>query len=239
VFYVSTNRWPLRHAEQRADEGADSPRQIASESNPDDGSDATSVPRCIPSNIFVPAYEAWLVLRPAIEIPLIIGKWFDDRENVSVWKNRNSKRKPYRERFWGDKLRSKALADSDRIQSALSRLNDLFAHPNPDYCNRHINAQSVPPKMVTVRIEYFDDDEVVKVAWLAMSHLMVFVQDRLWKAIASTLVGIPVIKSRLDPVENQFAKDAATVASKSDADRATLEQLGLWEIPRNVRGTSS
>jgi hypothetical protein len=174
------------------------------------------------------AYEAWLILRPAIEIPLIIGKWLDDRANVTVWKERASNPKEYRKHFSGASLRSQSLPESERIQNALSRLNDRFAHPNPDYCYRHVNVQPEEEQQLSLRIEYFDEEEDVKVAWLAMSHLMVIVQDRLWMAIASTLANADGHSNQVTDFETVFRKEAEAVATKSEVSRKMLEEIGLW-----------
>jgi hypothetical protein len=174
------------------------------------------------------AYEAWLLLRPAIEIPLIIGKWFDDRNNVRIWKERATKKKQYRQCFMGEALRSTSLVDSERIQRALSRLNDLFVHPHPEYCYRHLNVQPIVGDQILMRVEYFDEIDYVQITWLAMSHLMVFVQDRLWSAIASRLVGVEGDYAALARFEATFREDADKAAAKSTESKRMLTELGLW-----------
>ena len=36
------------------------------------------------------AYQAWVTIRPAVEIPLIMGKWIDNPACCEIWKNRES-----------------------------------------------------------------------------------------------------------------------------------------------------
>lgn len=176
------------------------------------------------------AYEAWLILRPAVEIPLIVGKWLDNRNNVAIWKARAVNKKEYRRCYVGEGLRSKALPNSDRIQGALSRLNDLFVHPHPEYCYRHFNLRKLDSTSFIARVEYFDEPHDVKVSWLAMSHLMLFVQDRLCEAIAATLVNAPARQPRLAAFEIEFGADAQAAASKSAKSRSLLEGVGLWAL---------
>jgi hypothetical protein len=57
----------------------------------------------------------------------------------------------------------------DRVQG------DLFVHPNPAYCDRHLELQPLGTDEVLLSVSYFDEQSHVNVAWLAMSHLMVFV----------------------------------------------------------------
>lgn len=173
------------------------------------------------------AYQAWVLLRVALEIPLIMGKWIDDRVNVKVWKQRLERPGPYRKAYTGKALRSKSLPNSAEIQKVLSRVNDRFIHANPDYCHRHSEWSPLQDQQVGYQLDYFDDQDHAKLHILAILHLLVFVQESLLGLLNSLFPDIMVATMGLESFRTLYRKDADHEA-ESDESREILSNLGLW-----------
>ncbi len=45
------------------------------------------------------SYDGWMLLRPAIESVLIIGKWVEDKENAAIWSDRVARKTEYIKAF--------------------------------------------------------------------------------------------------------------------------------------------
>jgi hypothetical protein len=88
------------------------------------------------------SFLAWLTLRPGLEAFLILGKFIEDRKNAKIWKERYSNRKAYQKTFSGKSLVSNSFPRSQEIQKVLSRLNDDFMHPNPDFTYRDMSIRN-------------------------------------------------------------------------------------------------
>lgn len=104
------------------------------------------------------SYQTWVLLRPALESALIMGKWIDDRNNFTVWKNRDSDRKSYNSVYWGKGVISQSLPSSEQIYSVLSRVNDDFMHANPSYYQRHTSVEDIDPGNVGMYVSYNDSE---------------------------------------------------------------------------------
>lgn len=103
------------------------------------------------------AFVAWGLLRTGIEAALVIGKWVDDKANADVWSDRDANRKAYAALYQGKALQSAALPRSDRIQSALARINDLFLHPNRSYYYRHLELNDLADGATEMTLNFFDE----------------------------------------------------------------------------------
>ena len=49
------------------------------------------------------AYQAWMMVRPAIEIPLVMGKWIDEPAAAEIWMRRDTDPKAYQREYSGAK----------------------------------------------------------------------------------------------------------------------------------------
>ncbi len=134
------------------------------------------------------AYQAWVMIRPAVEIPLIMGKWIDKPACAEIWKNRERNPKPYKQEYSGKNMRSDALPRSDQIQSVLSLLNDQFLHPNPYYYHRHLQLSPTDNAAISIKLEYFDAQDTIEAHVLAFLHLIGIIHDSV-REMLSKLVG--------------------------------------------------
>src|SRR5438876_5102097 len=82
------------------------------------------------------SFLAWLSLRPGLEALLILGKFADDPANARIWRERERNRDAYQKAFQGKALTPKGLRDAEAFRQVLTRLNDNFTHPNPDFVYR-------------------------------------------------------------------------------------------------------
>ena len=83
------------------------------------------------------SYQSWVLLRPAIESALIMGRWLDNFNNFEVWKDHPDSWKNYKNIYQGKNLVSDSLPKSTDIQNVLKHINDDFMHTNPSYYQRH------------------------------------------------------------------------------------------------------
>jgi len=175
------------------------------------------------------AYQAWVLLRPGVEALLIAGKFLDDRDNVSIWKNRKEDQKArqrYQQTYSGRSLKSTSLPGSDRIQRVLSNINHDFVHANPDYFYRHSKAQAGNPGCVNLVVDYFDEGVFHEAHVLAFLHFLLVMQDALAASLAR-LFNVPVgLKSSSDSFVRHFGARMRNICSQSQEGRAVLEQLG-------------
>lgn len=173
------------------------------------------------------AFLAWGLVRPGIEAALMIGKWVDDKGHADVWSNREANKKTYSTLFQGKGLQSAALPRSAPIQGALSRINDLFLHPNPTYYYRHLELKDRADGGMELKLNFFDDSVDMAVGVLGILHLVVFIQDALAEMFAKLFrtdrldVGLPTL-------ETNASDWARATMEQGPGIKAVLMQLGLW-----------
>jgi hypothetical protein len=172
-------------------------------------------------------YHGWLLLRPGIESVLIVGKWVDDPANAKIWENREKDRKSYRNAYTGPNLQSKSLTSSEGIRGVLSKVNDDFVHPNPDYYSRHLKMEQPDEKFMEFRLDYFDDGDVVKAHVLSFLHLLLVMQVALAGLIGGVFESPVVLTALLSTFDKTFGETIRTLASKSMEMAAIFEKLGL------------
>jgi len=177
------------------------------------------------------AYQAWVMIRPAVEIPLIMGKWIDNPACAEIWKNRENDPEKYRREYSGKKMRSDALPRSDHIQSILKLLNDQFLHPNPFYYHRHLHITPLENKATSIKVEYFDEQKIIEAHVLAFLHMIGIIHDSV-REMFSKLVGI-IAGSRklLCSIEERFGHRASEIADSDPVSKRLLNDLGCW--PKN------
>jgi hypothetical protein len=177
------------------------------------------------------AYQAWLIVRPGVECGLIVGKWLDDIENFHVWQRRLEDPKSYSREYSGTKLISRSLPRSKDLQGSLKRINDLFAHPNPDYYLRHMDTQLVDDG-VLVELKFFDSDDFHWASVLGMLHLLILMQDSLARALAVLFVNLDHEPDSYGLQTFQHAHRSAAVdaAGSGTPMSQIIYEIGLWHL---------
>lgn len=176
------------------------------------------------------SFLAWLTFRPGLEAFLILGKWVDDPNNEKIWKERQVNRKAYKNAFSGQNLVSKSLPRSADFQRVLSRLNDDFMHPNPDFTYRHHQLEDQGSSLY-LKLHYFDVDsrlhEAHLLAYLNLLDQILFPS----KSLVETILGSPSQEPVIIKPFCQIAVARATVIVKQDhIAKKVMEELGLWEL---------
>lgn len=176
------------------------------------------------------SFLAWLTFRPGLEAFLILGKWVDDPNSAKTWKARESNRKAYKNAFSGQNLVSKSLPRSADFQRVLSRLNDDFMHPNPNFTYRHHQLEDQGVSLY-LKLHYFDVEpnlhEANLIAFLnLLDEILLSSEDLIEK-----LFGQPPSKP---PMRQPFAKvvfpRADSLARQDAIAKKIMEELGLWKF---------
>ena len=123
------------------------------------------------------SYDGWMLLRPAVEAGLIMGKWVDNPENAAIWSARVTRRTEYIKTFTGKGLISEHLPRASEIKSVLDRLNDEFVHANEPYYHRHTRVEEAGPDQVSLRVDYFDNDSDAESHTVGFLHLIAVLID--------------------------------------------------------------
>lgn len=176
------------------------------------------------------SFLAWLTFRPGLEAFLILGKWVDDPNNAKIWKEREINRKAYKNAFSGQNLVSKSLPRSADFQRVLSRLNDDFMHPNPDFTYRHHELEDQGSSFY-LKIHYFDVDsnlhEANLIAYLNLLDQILFSSE----SLINTIFGPPPSKPTIrQPFVQIAVSRAATLAAQDPIGKKVMEELGLWQF---------
>jgi hypothetical protein len=173
------------------------------------------------------SYEAWVLLRPAIEATLIMGKWVDDPANADIWSNRHTRKTEYVRTYTGKWIVSDSLPRAAELRAVMDKINDEYVHANEPYYAKHLNATALADERILVRLEFFDERLDAEPNALAFLHLVAVVADSLDEMLAMTLPttgphrpGLPKLRSALSP----------HVASCRAQGRSThiLSEYGLW-----------
>jgi hypothetical protein len=179
------------------------------------------------------SYLAWSNFRAGLEALLIIGKFVDDPANAKIWLNRSSNhaadKKAYSNTFSGQGLRSKSLSRSGDLRDVLTRLNDNYMHPNPDFTYRD-STQVDAGDNVLLRIEFFDVDPGMHEAYLlAYLNLVAVVVEESCKLVVDLLgSGDPQDGLNLYKKTNELR--ARQLALAIPGAKKILEEYGLWQI---------
>lgn len=173
------------------------------------------------------AFLGWSTVRTGVEAALMMGKWVDDPSNATTWANHQKDWRAYARLFQGKALRSEALPHSSQIQGALSRINDLFLHPNPAYYFRHLSLDDREDDAVEMNLNFFDARVDAAVGILGILHLVVFVQDAISRMFADLFHGAPIDVglASLERMAGDWARD--TMLESAEA-RTHMVELGLW-----------
>ncbi|HEU4479409.1 MAG TPA: hypothetical protein VFR80_12895 [Pyrinomonadaceae bacterium] len=176
------------------------------------------------------SFQAWVLLRPCLEAALMAGKWVDEPANAIVWRNRETDRKTYRKTYEGTALRSRSLPRSAEIQTVLRIINDDFLHANPRYYYRHTRMDVFDADTVSMKLEYFDEEQDYIPHTFSLLHLICILQNSLAKMFADQIVdrapvpvGLSNLETTLRPRVNQFL-------DKHSDRRSLIEELGIWRL---------
>lgn len=174
------------------------------------------------------AYGAWVLVRPAIEAALMIGKWVDSPRNAGIWKNRLEDPKAYQKAYSGKKLRSRSLPRSDSIQRVLSMINDRYVHANPEYYYRHVVAEHLDEAHFGLLLNYFDDDVEVKGHAFAFLHLLILIQDSMLEMLRTLFPSAKQESMGLSEFEKELSTKAREHLQEVPDARSVIEEFGLW-----------
>jgi hypothetical protein len=174
------------------------------------------------------SYQAWVLLRPALESALIMGKWVDSTANARLWERRREEPDKYRNEYSGKKLISKSLPEAAAIQSVLGRINDDFMHLNADYYSRHMQMRPEGSNAYNVLIQYFDADDDHAAHLLAFLHLLGQCQDSVLGLLQAVCPGFDDVKHVLPIIEKALKTKATALVADRPESKAVLKQLGLW-----------
>lgn len=174
------------------------------------------------------SYQGWVLLRPALEAALIIGKWTDDRKNVEIWENRDIDRQSYQKEYSGKRLESKSLPNSADIRSVLSQINNDFMHFNPTYYFRHSKLSAKYIETYFFTLSYFDDDITQDFHIHAFMHICLVIA----RSIASLLQKQFVDSIRVDVdvkgFRKAYDKRIKRLIKENPEGIKVLTELGLW-----------
>lgn len=176
------------------------------------------------------AYQAWVLLRPCLEVTLLAGKWLQDPKLAAVWMDRDQNPKRYQAEFQGKNLRSNALPRSEAIQTVLRRINDAFLHPNPSYFWRHLDLAPIDEEHFGMTLHYFDSEESTQAHTLAILHLLVILQDSLFSMYMPLFPSLADVEVGLEIFEAEFRPRVMNLVKSHPDQRGVVEELGLWSL---------
>ena len=176
------------------------------------------------------SYEAWVLIRPALEAALYMGKWEDDPENAAIWNAREQRRTEYIKAFTGKGLMSTSLPRAADISAVLARLNDEFIHANEPYYSRHTIAQRITDKELFLGLDFFDIEEDMEAHALAFLHLVAVLIDSVDAMLASVLTNTGAHVALAPRLGRELADRTSRVRAENERHERILRELGLWFV---------
>ncbi len=179
------------------------------------------------------SYLMWSNFRAGLEALLIVGKLVDNPANARIWLNRSANqaadKRAYSNTFSGQGLRSKSLFRSGDLRDVLTRVNDNYMHPNPDFTYRDSTQVDAGDK-VLLRIEFFDvDPGMHETCLLAYINLVAVVVEESCKLVVD-LLGSGDPQDGLNRYEKTNELRARQLAASIPGAKNILEDYGLWQI---------
>lgn len=184
------------------------------------------------------SYDAWVLLRPALESALVMGKWIDDRINSDIWENRDNDKKSYMDTYEGKALLSKSLPDSSGVRSVLCRVNDDFMHSNPRYYFRHTK-MNVNPHGVVLGLLFTDDGVEHEAHLFAYLHFTRFLVHCIGRMFEAEFGDLPALKADLAGFQSRFKERVVRFAHDNPMSVPVLTEFGLWPNSFFVAPTGS
>jgi len=174
-------------------------------------------------------YQAWVILRPAIESALIMGKWMDDPHNAEVWKDRDNHGKEYMKLYWGKGLISNALSHSGTIQKVLSRIiNDDFVHTNYEYFRRHCGAVQDDPNSVLLLFRSNDAITTLEVHLISFLHLTRVVACGVGQMLSALFPQLAELDDSSGAVRYEYRSRLLELIKAEPENRDIALTLGAW-----------
>jgi hypothetical protein len=176
------------------------------------------------------SFVAWLTFRPGLEALLVLGKFVDDPANAKIWHDRLVNRNAYQNAFSGRNLISKSLPRSSDFREVMTRLNDDFMHPNPDFTYRDMSVRESGEKL-SLEIQFFD-----VVSDIHEGHLLAYLNllDLIFctsELLVNNLYGPPLTAStKRRTFTDDEALRAADLAIRNPTAKKVMEELGLWQF---------
>ena len=171
-----------------------------------------------------------LTFRPGLEALLILGKFVDNPDNAKTWHDRLVDRNKYQKSFSGNNIISKSLPKSNDFRKVLTRLNDDFIHPNPDFTYRDANVRDIGQKLF-IEMQYFDVISDVHyghlLAYLNLIDLILCSSESLVNNFYDTPPYTRYLRNTFAEVEESRASD---LAIRNAEARKVMENLGLWRF---------
>lgn len=125
---------------------------------------------------------------------------------------------------------SKSLPKSSELQQVLSRLNDDFMHPNPDFTYRDISIKNCGSAL-SLEIQFFD-----VIPEIHEGHLLAYLNllDIILSESERLVSGLFNISTQEQPVRYPFAittlSRATKLAGQNAVAKKVMEELGLWQF---------
>lgn len=176
------------------------------------------------------SFVAWLTFRPGLEALLLLGKFVDNPAHAQIWRDRLTNPEAYKKAFSGKRLVSTSLPRSSDFRKVLTRLNDDFIHPNPDFTYRDMGVRGEGP-LLTLEIQFFDVIQDIH-----EGHLLAYLNllDLILQAslsLVNSLYGHPPNTSGVHQTFAEVAEVRANdLAVRNSAAKKIMEELGLWRF---------
>lgn len=176
------------------------------------------------------SYQGWVLLRPALEAALIMGKWIDDKRYGEIWKNREEDWQSYQREYSGGKLESRSLPNSADIRAVLSRINDDFMHLNPVYYFRHSRLDATSIDTFLFSISYFDDTVEQDFHIYAFMHLCLVVARSITAMLQKHIVQPIGIDVDVKGFRKAYSKTIHQLTHDHPDGVPVLKELGIWTL---------
>ncbi len=174
------------------------------------------------------SYQSWVLLRPAIESALVMGKWLDDLSNFEVWKDHQDNWKNYQKIYQGKNLISDSLPNSTDIQKVLKRINDDFMHTNPSYYRRHSQIVDIDEKNVFMYVDFNDSEQDHRAHTYAFLYLTLFILKQVGVMLSDKYEEQESFAVDLDRLHDCFIDNAREIANENEEYKKLLLEIGLW-----------
>ncbi len=180
------------------------------------------------------SYQGWVILRPALESALIMGKWSEDRKYCDLWMNRDKNRKEYAREYSGSKLESKNLPLSKEIRAVLSRINDDFMHLNEGYYMRHSSLDPINEEKFLYKVDYFDQDIVQDFHLHAFMHLSLLVIQCLSKMLDNEFKDGSSFTIDVEGFQKAYKETIKNLAKKEPRSHKGAYRIRVMAEPSNA-----
>ena len=177
------------------------------------------------------SHQAWNAIRPFVEAPLIVGKWFDEPRSAVIWLSRNSgknSRKEYKDAYSGDSMKPQCLPNAEAIRNLLVRLDDDFIYTNARFYTRGVGFAGDSGRPSNPLADAQESDPDHRAHLYALLHMQWFVLKSAGQMLAEKIGKKPDFHVELEKFQKEFSRTAAEIAQQNDVHKTVLTTLGLW-----------